>query len=364
MRLHIFNPEHDIAMAYNAGQITLPHAIQEFKMNLGYIPALWANDGDCVLVDDVAYAIKALSKIHRPHSDVVFVSVDDIKGANFTSIDPWGWDLCIYTALSKANVSVEGFNIINVFNDKFFYRLKDLSNRKHTSTLLQYIRKGIEEFTCGESFYVSNFGNLLKLIQLYNLAVVKAPWSSSGRGVRYVSSKGICDSLSGWAQNIIKRQGGLTVEPYYNKVKDFAMEFYSHGNGDIDYKGLSVFNTAEGTYTGNIVASEDYKTDIISKYLSGELLQLVSQRIRNYLSPIFNNVYKGPFGVDMMVVAGDSKGFLLHPCVEINLRKTMGHVANSIRIDDNAPAELMHIVHDVNYILRFESIEKNYVKVI
>ena len=33
----------------------------------------------------------------------------------------------------------------------------------------------------------------------------------------------------------------------------------------------------------------------------------------------------------MMVVATDEKdGFLLHPCVEINLRRTMGHVALSI----------------------------------
>lgn len=39
----------------------------------------------------------------------------------------------------------------------------------------------------------------------------------------------------------------------------------------------------------------------------------------------------GPFGVDMMVVARpEADGFLLHPCVEINLRRTMGHVALTI----------------------------------
>jgi hypothetical protein len=50
--------------------------------------------------------------------------------------------------------------------------------------------------------------------------------------------------------------------------------------------------------------------------------------------------YEGPFGIDMMVVANpdatsekslaadiEERQFLLHPCVEINLRRTMGHVA-------------------------------------
>ena len=41
--------------------------------------------------------------------------------------------------------------------------------------------------------------------------------------------------------------------------------------------------------------------------------------------------YVGPFGVDMMIVRRqESGGFLLDPCVEINLRRTMGHVALSL----------------------------------
>ena len=53
MKLHVFNPEHDMALAYHQPYITLPHAIQEFKNNLSFIPALWASSGDGVLVEDV-----------------------------------------------------------------------------------------------------------------------------------------------------------------------------------------------------------------------------------------------------------------------------------------------------------------------
>lgn len=34
-------------------------------------------------------------------------------------------------------------------------------------------------------------------------------------------------------------------------------------------------------------------------------------------------IYSGPFGIDMMVLNGGK----IHPCVELNLRGTMGHVA-------------------------------------
>lgn len=364
MKLHIFNPEHDIAMAYGDKNVTFPHAIQEFKMNLGYIPAMWADDGDCVLVDDVPYAIKALAKIRKPHADIVFVNINDLCGESFSSIEPWGWDCCLCSALSKAKVLVEGMCIDNLITDTFIDFIKNLSNRKNTPAMLASLRNGIEDLTCGESFYVDSFESLLQIARRYEQVVIKAPWSSSGRGIRYVSYPNISESLSGWAKNIIQSQGGLTVEPYYTRIKDFALEFYSHGDGRIDYCGLSLFNTDGCSYTGNIVASENYKVDIISKYLPIKLLEIVSQKIRNYLSPILKDFYCGPFGVDMMIVAGGTHGYFLHPCVELNLRRTMGHVANSIRHDEDTPAELMHIVHNVNYLLRFESLETNFVKVI
>ncbi|MFC2767230.1 MAG: hypothetical protein ACFN27_07805 [Prevotella sp.] len=53
MKLHIFNPEHDIALAANLEQFTPPHAGRALRADLGFIPALWAEPGDFVLVEDV-----------------------------------------------------------------------------------------------------------------------------------------------------------------------------------------------------------------------------------------------------------------------------------------------------------------------
>ena len=41
------------------------------------------------------------------------------------------------------------------------------------------------------------------------------------------------------------------------------------------------------------------------------------------MSSALKDVYTGPFGVDMMIL---NNGYI-HPCVELNLRQTMGHVA-------------------------------------
>ena len=52
MILHIFNPEHDMALAANDPFWTAPHAGRQMRADLGWIPALWASDNDLVLVDN------------------------------------------------------------------------------------------------------------------------------------------------------------------------------------------------------------------------------------------------------------------------------------------------------------------------
>jgi hypothetical protein len=69
----------------------------------------------------------------------------------------------------------------------------------------------------------------------------------------------------------------------------------------------------------------------------------------------FRHFYQGPFGVDMMVVARDDcNGFMLHPCVEINLRRTMGHVALSLsNLVDGLP-KVMQIEYNNVYKIKLK----------
>ena len=153
------------------------------------------------------------------------------------------------------------------------------------------------------------------------------------------------------------------VEPHYRKVCDFAMEFYID-NGVADYRGMSLFMTNGSSYSGNVVATEDEKMRMVSRYIRPQLLHEVKVRIMQYLADSDYNGYKGALGIDMMAVTNESEdGFLLDPCVELNLRRTMGHVANALKPTGAEPARLMRIVHDVNYKLKFEAMENCFVKV-
>ena len=65
--------------------------------------------------------------------------------------------------------------------------------------------------------------------------------------------------------------------------------------------------------------------------------QIIRERIKIRLEYILNGLsIQTPLGVDMMIVRGEN-GYAVHPCVEVNLRRTMGYVA--IKIYDRKAEE-------------------------
>lgn len=114
------------------------------------------------------------------------------------------------------------------------------------------------------------------------------------------------------------------------------MEFEALPDGQIRYLGLSLFDTRNGAYTGNIIVSEKDKLDMISRYVPVNSIEDIREKLMSVLSDVLTSHvssqsachYTGPFGVDMMILSRpEGQGFSIHPCVEINLRRTMGHVA-------------------------------------
>lgn len=359
MKLHIFNPEHDIALAYNRRHQTMPHAAQELRMNLGWLPALWADDGDVVLVDDARFAVKAASRWKNNCREVLFLEKQDLRGMRVDKIQPWGWDLHVFTELQEAGVVCSGMP-----SEEEIGKIRQLSSRCHTASLLPILRGGLESETCGEAFFATSTEDIEQRLADYRKIVVKAPWSSSGRGVRFVD-EAMDDAVRGWAERIIRQQGGVMVEPLYSKIRDFGMEFEAVSGGIIEYRGLSLFETRNQAYTGNILADEESKREMLSRYIGAELLDEVQHRLERELEHLIGNNYVGPLGVDMMVVSSQQPStFLLHPCVEINLRRTMGHVALAFPTSPLLPMQLMSIIHDINYKLKTSNLENNYVQVL
>ena len=346
MTLHLFNPEHDIALASNLKNFTAPHAGRQLRHDLGWLPALWANEEDIVFVEDEASARRDLNRISTKLPIKPKALLSSSINHNITNISVWGWNAALKSYLQK-----KGINSNLMPSNETLKEIRDLSHRRTSSRILSIITK-IKD-TIGTSEECSSEEEVNELVARWNKIVIKAPWSSSGRGVRFVDTI-MSDTLKGWLRNIIKDQGSVIVEPYYNKVKDFGMEFEALPNNSINYLGLSLFHTMNGAYTGNILATERWKLQAISQYIPTYLLQQVKQSLCEQLSIAFKNRYAGPFGIDMMIVANaENSCFQLHPCVEINLRRTMGHVALALTErfnpqNDDELQRVMRIAYESN----------------
>ena len=342
--LYIFNPEHDLALASNLKNFTSPHAGRKLRADLGFLPALWAGEDDLILVDNVDQAVKAYGRLRAKTGNGPrhFIDKNQLAHNNINKVEPWGWDPALQSFLLR-------YGVENVPSEETIAVIRNLSHRKQAVSLLRELQMS---GTTGYSLCVNNLDEVFNMLSEYGCIVVKAPWSSSGRGVRFIDGE-INDSQQRWVQNIIEKQGSVVLEPYYHKVKDFGMEFESDGKGQIKYLGLSLFHTKNGAYTGNLIASEEEKEKILSNYISVDILRNVREMICNILGALYADKYQGPFGIDMMVVATDKKdGFLLHPCVEINLRRTMGHVALSIPPFADGYARVMQIILTDKYRIR------------
>jgi len=339
MTLHVFNPEHDLALAANLSNFTSPHAGRQLRMDIGFLPAIWAAGDDVVLVEDVEAAQRDFARVMHRSFDR-FVDKRQLARLGITHVEPWGWDLALRSFLIRYGVgAVPAEEEIGV--------IRDLSHRKHAIDLLRTLDF---EGTTGRSWQADGMAAVQQALQDCQRIVVKAPWSSSGRGIRFVEGTILMISQQRWIQNVIDRQGSVVIETYCHKVKDFGMEFESDGEGHVHYLGLSLFHTQNGAYTGNILASEEEKQEKISRYLSMHLLEKVQEKICACLGKLYCGKYAGPFGVDMMVVRGnDQQHFLLNPCVEINLRRTMGHVA--LALSKQMPSD---------HVMRVEYSDKTY----
>ena len=347
MKLLVFNPEHDLALAANLSNFTAPHAGRQLRADLGFIPAIWAAANDFVLVENVEDAERRFLRLtRRPFGR--FIAKDLLCKLQFSAVDVWGWDLAIRAYLLRWGVEAVVMPTVTQID-----AIRQLSHRRHAMQLLESLQM---PGTIGCASETDQMDIIADRLHRGEHLVVKAPWSSSGRGVRFMEGDmNIYDK--GWVRHVIEKQGSVMVEPYYNKVKDFGMEFVSDGKGLVSYVGLSLFQTSNGAYTGNILAFEEEKGHMISRYISVDLLRVIRQKICTMMGVLLKDRYAGAFGIDMMVVRrDDGDGFLLHPCVEINLRRTMGHVAISLTEHCSGLPKLMKMEYNSNiYKIRITS---------
>ena len=340
--MSLFFPSHDIALANGVKHFNPPAAALRLQEDLASLSDIW----------------------NEPY----------LSGACSIPL-PWGWDW------DTRRYIHEHYDVKMKLlpTDEDLELIRQLSSRRTTISLLEALEQELGD--CADDGSTDGISSamafnlpqwldteqkLFDFIRQHDADgrpfVLKTPWSSSGRGLttsRMTDRTGRCFDVSRelimqHARGTLRRMGGIMGEDWIEgKQQDFAMLFFA-SQTEVRFLGYSLFDNddAQGgtTYRQGYLLSND---EIVRRLaIDPALLLRVStayERIlTNLLLPFFGHPWAlGYLGIDMMTsiapehcqpsltgrspstpsLTGRSPStLLLHPCIELNLRTTMGVV--------------------------------------
>ena len=316
-KLYYFNPEHDMALANGSSNFTPPESATFLSGDLSLLPCWYAETGGVVLSDQTFP--EEYNPINLDIKTVAPFTTDLMKECK---AEPWGWDLAVRKYFIQNGVDPHMLP-----SEAYINKIKELSHRRIASKAMQYLRdEACDKFHFPEpAIEYNNISDVISHIKSSEEVVIKAPWSSSGKGIYWIN-KVLMPSNEGWCKRVIEKQGSIMIEKAYERVRDFAMEFRLI-QGEVLFAGYSLFYTeGTGIYRGNRLLSNEAIVEKLNKWVSTEELDWVKEKLTVFFKNNIAPYYSGYIGVDMFIYQ-EGENYYLNPMVEINLRMTMGMVA-------------------------------------
>lgn len=319
-RLHLFNPENDIALAAGTANFTPPKAAVALRQAGAALPLWYAHAGDRILCHGInGRWLTEQNTLFGMDVDVF----DHIPGSDLTPA-PWGWSHAV-----RREFLSEGFSSDRLPDDEQLELWRQLSHRRTSSALREAIAPHLGFDIAPAAVEINDCQSLATWLAEHPASILKSPWSSSGRGL--IDTRRMRpDEVLRRAEGVIRRQGSVMVENAYERTADFALLFMCE-RGVCRHVGYSLFSTdASGNYNGNYLAPDNMLLATIGKYYPPERITSVASAIEITLTEMIAPVYNGPLGVDMLTAAMPDGTIMIDATVELNLRMTMGFVAHSL----------------------------------
>lgn len=344
-----FCPENDIALGRDTASFTPPRQAAMLGRYGALLP-WWSGTPD-----DVVLVPSDLSELERYALEQWQTAVTQAFGegprfvTNLNGIDritrlqPWGISRYSAHRLERAGAPAHLTDAMNAKADE----CRRLSHRRSSIRICRLLTEAIkpDKLTISvphapvEAFSIDEAS---KTIAEFGEVYVKSPWSSSGRGVLH----GHADApgqLLRRCENAIATQGSVMIERAHKNLLDFAMLFRA-SEGKVTPEGLSLFfNVRDGAYGGNMLASDAGIAAHIRRLLPDFEPELLGGLMCRVLETLIGDSYTGPLGIDMMVAEENGNTYLV-PCVELNLRATMGFVARDVYRKTAGRYNLMQII--------------------
>ena len=285
-QIYIFNPEHDLCIANGDENFVPPRSAVGFaKENV-----------------DLTEYLKRPNKQSR-------------------QIIPWGWNHSL-----KKRLINEGIDPDTLPSEEDLQFIRTHSRREFALDVHSRLSCPDPQVIAPDYRIVATSASEIEeFISANGNAVLKSPLSGSGKGIRFVREE-LSESDKGWCRKTIGKQGSVIVERRFEIIKECAMLFECHHEG-MDFIGYSMFESKNGAYCRNILASNEEIEDIITGYIQRETLVAIRKNLTAILADTLTGHYEGFLGIDQMICRSDSPVFI--PVSEINLRMTMGLIARN-----------------------------------
>ena len=285
-QIYIFNPEHDLCIANGDENFVPPRSAVGF-----------AKDNT-----DLSEHLRRANKQRR-------------------QVIPWGWNHSL-----KKRLINEGADPATLPSEEELQFIRTYSRREFALDVHSRLSCGDSQVIGSDYRIVAkNVDEIEAFISANGSAVLKSPLSGSGKGIRFVRER-LSDSDKGWCTRTLDKQGSVIVERRFEIIKECAMLFECHLEG-IEFIGYSLFESRNGAYSRNILASNEDIEDIIAGYISRDTLSSIREGLLSILDDTLAGHYEGFLGVDQMICQKVSPIFI--PVSEINLRMTMGLIARN-----------------------------------
>jgi hypothetical protein len=330
--IHYFNPGHETALL-NASKYYQPSAnLVKMQRDLAFLPAWYAQPGDSVWIeDDLTDTFrKDIQDLNMRCKTVSMHLLENINhDISCQSIDFWGISP---QSLHRMETVKKEYGLqwqIPLWKEEY----RRLGSRLTAHKVLSELT---EKIPLLDKALLPQFVTKMEEIEEYTAAhhaawLVKSPFSSSGRGLVWLPPGLLARSERQIISGMLKKQSQVSIEPVLDKVMDFSMHFEIDTKHAARFAGYSIFQTSEkGAYKNSCIAEQEILEKQIYTFIDRELLGSVKTRLLDILPATYAPYYRGNIGVDMLVYRMNH-AYRLHPCVEINMRKSMGYLTIALQ---------------------------------
>lgn len=330
-KLLVFNPGHEEALAYRYPKNYTPSkTIRKMMSDLAPLMSILAEEGDYIYYPDREGNTAEI----RYAKDNSLIHPEDYPRLPHLELSLWAWEphlgWAIVTWAREKRLSLS-FPLVG----EAYYTI---SHRSSAANLLRSLSEVIPELVprdiipiwcgCIKSDDIHFTAQVIHK-QGYNSLMLKRPFTSSGRGVMELTLPLSNEDLT-LIEKYIRQHDAVSIEPKLNKQQDYALLLYI-GEDEAKVAGYSKFitDTNRGVaYAGNILMKEEaIRAELEEVVGSREKWQMLEGFLREYLWEKLGGAYEGYVGIDMMSYIDAEGRQCLHPCIEINVRCTMGILA-------------------------------------